>query len=281
MSSHLWLAGRLPRVLLASCLFLLFSSSALAQPTTLKFQDCFSGDNTTQKLNVSTVYAQLLGDTALNLTVVGQSNIPIIGSANSSSSLGEFSSRLCHDLCIHLVPATLFTSMSTLTFDAWIYSSYFCSPLRPPSPLPSLPTSSNGSQAQNMYCPLPAGPFAFSTTIPWSASHQLTTQNTRLHAVDPFSNDLLCLDVATTPLGPRRYGSPYGRAAIIFWATVGLAIAYWVVVGVTRVISAWGRGTNRPGPGFWPKVESAGFILASAISGERLATSPALMRFCE
>jgi hypothetical protein len=175
-----------------------------------------------------------------------------------------------------LLLATLFTSMQTLTFDAWVNSTYLCSPLRPPSPLPSINVS------QDMYCPIAAGPFAFSTSIPWSDSHELTTQNTQIHAVDPYGHDMLCVDVDTTPLGPRRLGSPYGRASIIFWSTVALAIAYWLVVGITRIVSAWGRGySSRPGPGFWPRVEGAGFILASAISGERLATSPALLRFCK
>ena len=164
--------------------------------------------------------------------------------------------------------------MSTLTFEAWMNSTYLCSSIRPPSPLPST------NNTVDMYCPISAGPFAFSTSIPWSSNHELTTQNIRLHAVDPYSNDLLCLDVQTTPLN-QQLGSPYGRASIIFWSTVALAIAYWLLVGIARLASAWGRGSNRSGPGFWPKVESAGYILASAISGERLATSPALMRFCE
>lgn len=250
------MAGKHPFGLFALFLSLLFSGSVLSQPATLDFQDCFSG-NVTQKLNVSTVYAQIDGNAALNLTVIGYSDIPIVGRSNSSTKL-----------------ATLFTSMSTLTFSAWTNSTYLCQPLRPPSPLPSI------NITEDMYCPLPAGHFAFSTSIPWSTNHQFTTQNTRLHALDPYSDDLLCLDVDTTPLGPRRFGSPYGEVSTIFWATVGLAIAYWLVVGITRVVSARGRGSSRPGPGFWPKVESAGFILASAISGESLTTSPALMRFC-
>jgi len=105
--------------------------------------------------------------------------------------------------------------------------------------------------------------------------------NTELRAVDPSGNELLCLSVATTPLHPGPLDSPYGNAHIIFWATIGLAVAYWFVVGIARIVSAWGRGFSRPGPGIWQRFESAGFILASAISGERFATSPALMRFCE
>jgi hypothetical protein len=159
-----------------------------------------------------------------------------------------------------------------LTFNIWTNSTFFCSSLRPPSPLP--PPIDNTT-----YCPIPAGPFAFSSFVPWSDNHHLTTLNTRLRAVDPFSMELLCLDVATTPLHPGRLDSPYGEAAYILWGTVALTIAYWLLEGIARIVAALGRGASRPAPGWWPKVESAGFILASALSGERLATSRALLRF--
>ena len=86
----------------------------------------------------------------------------------------------------------------------------------------------------------------------------------------------------TTILDPSSGspGSVYGHADIIFWSTVGLAIGYWVVVGIARLVAAWGRGSSRGGNGFLARVEGAGFILASALSGERFASSPALMRFC-
>jgi hypothetical protein len=99
--------------------------------------------------------------------------------------------------------------------------------------------------------------------------------------VDPFGQELVCIDVSTTPLEPSANEGPYGDARVILWATVALAAAYWIVVGVARVVSAWGRGLNRSAHGVWGKLQSGGFILASAISGERLATSPALMRYCK
>lgn len=160
-----------------------------------------------------------------------------------------------------------------LTFAVWDFSSFFCATVRPPSPLPQ-------PNEQGNYCPLPAGPFAISTSISPGNGYELVTFYTRLRALDPSKNELFCLDLDTTPLRPGPLDSPYGRARSILWATVGLAIAYWVVVGLARLVSAWGRGT-RGGPGVWAKMERAGFVLASAISGERLATSPALMRFCE
>lgn len=135
-------------------------------------------------------------------------------------------------------------------------------------------------EGSTSYCPLPAGPFAFSSTIPWGNNRELTSLNTRLRAVDPFGKELLCLDVTTTPLDPAPH-SVYGRANIILWSTVGLTLAYWFVVGIARVTTAWNRGISRPGKGVWSRVQSAGFIIASAISGERLAASPALLRFCK
>jgi hypothetical protein len=131
----------------------------------------------------------------------------------------------------------------------------------------------------NTYCPVDAGPFAFSSTIPLGDNRELTTLITQLRAVDPLGNELVCLEIFTTPLEPQPH-SLYGKADIIFWSTIALAIAYWAIIGIARISSAWGRGITRPGRGIWSRAQSAGFILASAVSGERLATSPALMHFC-
>ena len=88
MSNHAWGTGHVWRKLAAASLSLWLSRSAIAHPAMLSYDDCFSGPNTTQKLNVSIVYAQLIGNEYLNLTVIGQSSIPIIGRANSSTNLG-------------------------------------------------------------------------------------------------------------------------------------------------------------------------------------------------
>lgn len=161
-----------------------------------------------------------------------------------------------------------------LTFNIFNNNSYFCQNLLPPSPLPP-PNNETGR-----YCPLDPGPFALSSSIKLGNDYPLATFTTRLRALDPAQHELLCIDISTTPLRPNNLDHVYGDAHIIFWCTVALAIAYWLVVGLARLVSAWGRGTTRNNRGIWARVESAGFILASAISGERLATSPALMRFC-
>lgn len=168
-------------------------------------------------------------------------------------------------------PATLFTTTSVLTLNAWSRSSYLCENMRPPSPLPS---NISGS-----YCPIPAGPFAFSSTIPWGSNRELTTLITRLRAVDPLSTELVCMDILTTPLSPRPR-KPFGKAVIIFWSTIGLAIGYWLLFCLARISFAWNRGVSRSEGGIWSHVKSAGYILASALSGEGF-DSPSLLRFCK
>jgi hypothetical protein len=236
-----------------------------ADPATLSFDDCFvpSGNNTAQQLSVSTVYGQIVQDelplSYLNLTVLGTTPAEIQNSANGSGEL-----------------STLFTTASVLTLSVFTNSSKFCETLRPPSPLPSPGADFNNSY----YCPIPVGAFAFSTTIPNIGSGRaLTTLTTRLSAVDPWGTELICIDVNTTPLAPRPH-NPYGAAKAILWGSVGLTIAYWVLVGIARILSAWDRGLTRSDRNPWARAQSAGYILASAISGERLATSPALLRFC-
>ncbi|KAJ7167799.1 hypothetical protein C8R46DRAFT_995999 [Mycena filopes] len=253
------LLGRSPAPMGVALIALLLLRPVRADPATLPFEDCFTG-NASTKLTVDQVYGQVLTSaelgTYLNLTVIGNSAQEIFGFTDSSSSL-----------------ATLFTTTSVLTLNVWTNSSYLCTSLRPPSPLPALPANNT-----NYFCPIEAGPFALSSAIPWGTSRPLTTLNTRIRAVDPFSKELLCLTVNTTPLNPSEH-SPYGVAGAIFWATVALAMLYWLVIGIARVVSAWGRGISRPGRSLWARGQSAGFIVASAISGERFATSPALMRF--
>jgi hypothetical protein len=69
----------------------LTSCLVTAQPATLQFNDCFSGDPAA-KLNVSHVYAQLLyadqNESLLNITVFGKTGQEILGQSTSTTSLG-------------------------------------------------------------------------------------------------------------------------------------------------------------------------------------------------
>lgn len=275
----------LPHLLLILALSLSLFTSTTAQPATLQFSDCFSSSNTSQKLDVSTVYAQFFpagpsSGAYINFTVIGTSPLQIMAASDGPNPVASEFVYSCEqwtgsDHSLYHT-ATLFTTTELLTFAQPNNNtnSFFCNTLRPPSPLDT-------PDAHNGFCPLDAGPFAFSSKVPIQPGSELATFDTRLRALDPFQHELLCLDVNTTVLNPGPVDSVYGHAHIIFWCTVGLAIGYWAIVGIARLVAAWGRGTSRGGSGLLAKLESAGFVFASALSGERFASSPALMRFCE
>lgn len=75
----------------------LLAPNVYADPATLSFSDCFvpKGNNTAQKLSVSTVYGQILQDelpmSYLNLTVLGTTPAEIQNAANGSGELCELS----------------------------------------------------------------------------------------------------------------------------------------------------------------------------------------------
>lgn len=81
----------LPHSLFLSLLFL-FLPQVLGDPATVGFSDCFDQSaNVSQKLNITTIYAQILPNDTwgqyLNLTLLGESSTGIVGFSNSSSSL--------------------------------------------------------------------------------------------------------------------------------------------------------------------------------------------------
>ena len=74
----------LPLPLLVLVLSLLrYPTTVYADPATVPFTDCFDSDNTTQRVNVSTVYAQVLQNNEwgnyLNLTLLGDAPQSIQG----------------------------------------------------------------------------------------------------------------------------------------------------------------------------------------------------------
>lgn len=79
----------LPMRLLALPFLLLLVHLSFAQPATLAFGDCYSGD-ASRKMSVDTVYSQIIDDQTLNITVLGDTAAEII---NSNTSLGMFT---CH-----------------------------------------------------------------------------------------------------------------------------------------------------------------------------------------
>ncbi|KZP00146.1 hypothetical protein CALVIDRAFT_595550 [Calocera viscosa TUFC12733] len=257
---------------------------AVGQALQFPFSSCSvqsaSYYNASRRIHIDSVYGQLVTQTPdgtpgrwLNFTVLGSTNNTIYGVSNASI---DGVSKL----------ATMFTNASSLTFDVYDSASYFCLNLRPASPLPyQLPSSVNETNwlANNAtYCPLSPGPLAFSTAIPLSKTYDFNTITTQIRIVDTSdpAYELACIDVDTSPM-PDHDGAQnrFGVLVVIFWVSVGLTIGYWAVNGLARISAAWRRGGGRRGGIGWSDIRWAGTVLASAISGERFAASPALLRF--
>lgn len=172
----------------------------------------------------------------------------------------------------HIYVATLFKSSSVLSFSIDETTTAFCESLRAPLSSMAIPDSRN--------CTVPPGSVAFSASTPLKGDYQLTTIMTRLRAVDGSTPplELACIDVAATPVTAKGKGGYYGKAQSIFWVSVGLAIAYWVLIGAARIGAAWSRVSAGPRGG-WLRFKWAGTVFSSAISGDRLSASPALLRF--
>ncbi|KAG8755453.1 hypothetical protein FRC14_004035 [Serendipita sp. 396] len=240
-------------------------TQSVAQPVSVPFSFCapstVTEPNPLKRVNVTGVYGQLYhpngpDTTSLKLTAFGEIGEVLEGYSNQTGYL-----------------ATLFTSTNYLTFSVFDNTSSLCESIRPPSPLPALVGNDTN------YCPIPAGPLAFGLSVPLSGPYSLKTMVTQIRIVDSSSpaHELACLEVAVTPVTSDHH--PYGGWTGIFWGTIALVLSYWIVIGIGRISAAWDRGLGRSGNPWWLKVERTGFVLASALSGEKFSVSPALLRF--
>lgn len=89
-----------PHVFLLIVSLLIRLSLTTAQPATLQYSDCFSSDNTSQKLTVSNVYAQFFPESArgayINFTVIGTSPQPILAASGGENPVASKSRRALH-----------------------------------------------------------------------------------------------------------------------------------------------------------------------------------------
>ena len=84
-----------PRTLLLLTLLLSFFALTTAHPAVLQYSDCFSSTNTTQKLSISTVYAQFFPDgpngAYLNFTVIGSTPEEIVAASDGANPVASAS----------------------------------------------------------------------------------------------------------------------------------------------------------------------------------------------
>lgn len=98
---------------LALLLVLLYSHKVTAQPATLSFTDCTSGNaiDPSQKINVSTVYGQIVTNEILgrhlNLTVIGNTGQDILPISNETGLLCESIRSLGLFVTLTVIPSNV------------------------------------------------------------------------------------------------------------------------------------------------------------------------------
>ncbi|QRV72864.1 membrane protein [Ceratobasidium sp. AG-Ba] len=256
------------RLLAAAAIGLAWAGTTGATPNSVPFEDCTSSQtlaesryNPAEQINVTSVYAQIadVGDghgEQLRLSFLAQMGKELVGFSNTTN-----------------YSTTLIYTTSIATFTVFTNRTFFCLNAVPPAPTPPQPYTDTS-------CVIPAGELAFGIATPIKHPYQLVTLNTRVQILDTSNpaKELACIDVGVTPIEDTGVGGSFDVAGVLFWTSVGLAIGYWVVVGAARIAAAWRRGSWDSNQR-WVYIRWAGTVLASAISGERLAASPALLRF--
>lgn len=223
------------------------------------------------RLNISAVYVQYDPDTetlpgamvqpgtagTLRITGVGAVANESYGASNGYFSAIQVRSRF-------------------LTFDVWSNLTYLCDRLYPTGNDTIHELTSHAS------CTYGPGNVGFGVDVPLNASYNLGTIWTRVLLVDSSQPALTiaCIDVPASPYDQQAW---YWN--LIFYLPIGLFAAYFVTVSLARAITAAATRArafrNRAREGSAPSFlrDHLNPVIISALSGQGMVLSPALLRF--
>ncbi|GAC96401.1 integral membrane protein [Pseudozyma hubeiensis SY62] len=235
----------------------------------------------TLRINISAVYTQF---------------DPVLGSSNHLADQTSYSSGVLRIVAVgatdsvgrtvntNVAPqllSTLSVETQFLTFSVFGNDSYLCDSLYPVAPDPN-GTVINGVVIQPAGCLYGPGQVSLGVGIPLNDTYTLGTLWTRIRLSDTSSPplDIACIEV---------YANPYDREKwywkLIFWFPVALAIGFLVVIALARTfcaITSRARAfKNKAREGSQPNIikDTIAPTLVSALSGQKLALSAALLRF--
>ncbi|CAO1612884.1 unnamed protein product [Sympodiomycopsis kandeliae] len=222
-----------------------------------------------QRINISAVYTQLDRSVpadsltsgtngVLRITGVGAIAEEGFGAANETFAAIQVQSRF-------------------LTFDIFSNLTFLCDNIAPAQPDNTTQLVAHAS------CTYGPGEVAFGVDVPINASYELGTLWTRVLLIDtshpPLS--IACVDVPFSPYQKERW-----YWDLMFYLPIGLFLAYFVSVSLARAITAATTRSkafrNRAREGSAPSFlrDHLNPIIISAISGQGMVLSPALLRFC-
>ncbi|EST07550.1 TRP-like family [Kalmanozyma brasiliensis GHG001] len=233
------------------------------------------------RINISAVYTQFDTDLGSNRHLADQdsysSGVLRIVAVGATDTVG----RTVNTNVTPQLLSTLSVETQFLTFSLFRNDSYLCDSLYPVVPDP------NGTVVNNVViqpggCLYGPGQVSLGVGIPLNDTYNLGTLWTRIRLSDTSSPplDIACIEV---------YANPYDDAKwyweLIFWFPVALTIGYFVVIALARVFCAFTARArafkNKAREGSQPNVikDTIAPTLVSAISGQKLALSAALLRF--
>ncbi|ORX36808.1 hypothetical protein BD324DRAFT_627222 [Kockovaella imperatae] len=265
-------------------ILLISASSILANPLSVQFSSCldeFPSDLSQDALmNITNVYANLVPkDVAKFLGLIGggQQEVLRIDMIGSTGTVIEGYNNETGKL------ATLFHDTEAAHLSVWRSASWLCESLLPPD------LTRPYGEANETYCPLPAGDFALNISVPLFHNYALTTLRTRVRIVDTNTeaNTLACYDLEVTPW---TQGSWY--YSLIRWFPICIAIGIWIVTWLARFAAGWVVGSGvteyevkEGGHGAAAaakrdaRMRKWGTMVVSGLSGERFSVSGGLLRF--
>ncbi|TKY86732.1 hypothetical protein EX895_004372 [Sporisorium graminicola] len=233
------------------------------------------------RINISAVYTQFDPDLGSDRHLAAQnkydSGVLRIVAVGATDSVG----RTVNTNVTPQLLSTLSVETQFLTFSVFRNDSYLCDSLYPVSPDPN-GTVVNGVVIEPAGCLYGPGPVSLGVGIPLNDTYTLGTLWTRIRLSDTSSPalDIACFEVHVSPYDDAKW---YWK--LIFWFPVALTIGYFVVIVLARVFCAFVSRArafkNKAREGSQPNVikDTIAPTLVSAISGQKLALSAALLRF--
>ncbi|SJX61663.1 uncharacterized protein SRS1_12647 [Sporisorium reilianum f. sp. reilianum] len=233
------------------------------------------------RINISAVYTQfdpVLGsDRHLAAQNPYDSGVLRIVAVGATDSVG----RTVNTNVTPQLLSTLSVETQFLTFSVFRNDSYLCDSLYPISPDPN-GTVVNGVVIEPAGCLYGPGQVSLGVGIPLNDTYTLGTLWTRIRLSDTSSPalDIACFEVHVSPYDDAKW---YWK--LIFWFPIALTIGYFVVIALARVFCALTSRArafkNKAREGSQPNIikDTIAPTLVSAISGQKLALSAALLRF--
>lgn len=223
------------------------------------------------RINISAVYAQFdstpsaphldsgtsYTEGVLRIAGVGDIASKAYGASNSTFGAIQIQSRF-------------------LTFNIFSNLTYLCDELAPTN------SDETNILAAHSSCTYGPGTVAFGVAIPLNSTYPMGTIWTRVLLIDPSTPALAiaCVDVPVS-----RYNASRWYWSFFLWLPMALFIGFFVTVSLARVITATATRSrafkNRAREGSAPSFlrDHVNPIIISALSGQGMVLSPALLRY--